>query len=181
MKQLLCEMCGGKDLIKQDGVFVCQSCGSKYSVEEAKKMMVEVDAKVEIQGTVKVDNSEELNNLYQLARRAKESKNSENAAKYYDMILVKDPASWEANFYSVFFKSYGCKIAEIGIASENISNCIENTYILLKSSCNNSETIKALKDIGYDGFLTIERECGENPCADIKTAASFLKDLLKSE
>ena len=38
--------------------------------------------------------------------------------------------------------------------------------------------IKALKDIGYDGFLTIERECGENPCADIKTATAFLKKLL---
>ena len=34
-------MCGSTDLMKQDGVFVCQSCGTKYSVEEAKKMMVE--------------------------------------------------------------------------------------------------------------------------------------------
>lgn len=41
MKQLTCEMCGSTDLMKQDGVFVCQSCGTKYSVEEAKKMMVE--------------------------------------------------------------------------------------------------------------------------------------------
>jgi len=43
MKQLVCEMCGGNDLIKQDGVFVCQNCKTKYSVEEAKKMMVETD------------------------------------------------------------------------------------------------------------------------------------------
>ena len=35
MKQLTCEMCGSTDLLKQDGVFVCQSCGCKYSVEEA--------------------------------------------------------------------------------------------------------------------------------------------------
>lgn len=41
MKQLTCEMCGSTDLTKQDGVFVCQTCGTKYSVEEAKKMMVE--------------------------------------------------------------------------------------------------------------------------------------------
>lgn len=25
MKRMVCEMCGGTDLIKQDGVFVCQS------------------------------------------------------------------------------------------------------------------------------------------------------------
>lgn len=47
MKQLICEMCGGNDLIKQDGVFVCQNCGTKYTVEEAKKMMKEVVEKVE--------------------------------------------------------------------------------------------------------------------------------------
>jgi len=42
MKQIVCEMCGCKELIKQDGVFVCQNCQTKYSVEEAKKMMVEI-------------------------------------------------------------------------------------------------------------------------------------------
>ena len=35
MKQLTCEMCGSTDLIKQEGVFVCQTCGTKYSVEES--------------------------------------------------------------------------------------------------------------------------------------------------
>ena len=37
MKQLTCEMCGGTDLIKDGGVFVCQTCGCKYSIEEAIK------------------------------------------------------------------------------------------------------------------------------------------------
>lgn len=55
MKQLTCEMCGSTELMKQDGVFVCQTCGTKYSVEEAKKMMVE--GTVEVKGTVKVDNT----------------------------------------------------------------------------------------------------------------------------
>ena len=52
MKRLTCEMCGSTDLIKQDGVFVCQTCGCKYSIEEAKKMMVE--GTVEVTGTVKL-------------------------------------------------------------------------------------------------------------------------------
>ena len=34
--------------------------------------------------------------------------------------------------------------------------------------------LKALEEIGYKGFLTIERECGDNPAADIKTAFDFL-------
>ncbi len=38
--------------------------------------------------------------------------------------------------------------------------------------------VKALKEIGYDGFLTIERECGEDPTADITLAANFIKKYL---
>ncbi len=40
--------------------------------------------------------------------------------------------------------------------------------------------LKALEDIGYRGFLTIEREVGENPEADIHTAANFLREVMKS-
>ena len=38
--------------------------------------------------------------------------------------------------------------------------------------------IKALKEIGFDGFLTIERECGDDPVADIKKAVSFLTAII---
>jgi len=38
--------------------------------------------------------------------------------------------------------------------------------------------LRALKEIGYDGYLTIEREVGENPSADIATAATFLREQL---
>lgn len=36
--------------------------------------------------------------------------------------------------------------------------------------------LQALRDVGFDGFLTIERECGENPQADIEKAIAFLKE-----
>jgi len=38
--------------------------------------------------------------------------------------------------------------------------------------------LKALEDIGYRGFLTIEREVGADPEADIRHAVNFLKGLL---
>ena len=38
--------------------------------------------------------------------------------------------------------------------------------------------LKALSDIGYKGFLTVERECGENPETDIKIAVDYLKKLI---
>lgn len=39
--------------------------------------------------------------------------------------------------------------------------------------------IKALDDIGYHGFLTIEREVGEDPEKDIRTAVEFLNGIIK--
>lgn len=41
------------------------------------------------------------------------------------------------------------------------------------------EYVSALKEIGYDGFLTIERETGDNPQADIIKAAKFLQEKIK--
>lgn len=38
--------------------------------------------------------------------------------------------------------------------------------------------LKALEEIGYKGFLTIERECGANPVADIKLAADYLRKVI---
>ncbi len=38
--------------------------------------------------------------------------------------------------------------------------------------------LKVLGESGYNGFLTIEREVGNNPAADIKKAVDFLKELI---
>ncbi len=38
--------------------------------------------------------------------------------------------------------------------------------------------LAALEEIGYKGFLTIEREVGDNPAKDITTAVDFLKGII---
>lgn len=130
MKQLTCEMCGSTDLMKQDGIFVCQTCGCKYSVEEAKKMMVE--GTVDVTGsTVKVDNSGRLENLYQIARQARDNNDYENAAKYYDMIMQEDPNSWEATFYNVYYRAAQTKIAYIASAADSITDCLATVFALI--------------------------------------------------
>ncbi len=39
--------------------------------------------------------------------------------------------------------------------------------------------LAALEDIGYRGYLTIERECGADPTADIKTAVDHLTAVMR--
>ena len=88
MKQLKCEMCGSTDLIKQDGMFVCQVCGTKYSVEEAKKMMIE--------GTVRVDNSHMVENYLTMAKTAQEAGNYTEAELYCNKVIEIEPTNYKA-------------------------------------------------------------------------------------
>lgn len=94
MKQLTCEMCGSTELMKQDGVFVCQTCGTKYSVEEAKKMMVE--GTVEVAGTVKVDDSSKIDNFFTMAENAYDAGNKKEAESYCNRIIEIDPNNYKA-------------------------------------------------------------------------------------
>lgn len=148
MKRLTCEMCGSTDLIKQDGVFVCQSCGCKYSIEEARKMMVE--GPVDVSGSVvKVDQSEKLKNLLSLARRARIEKNSEDAKKYYELALIENPNSWESAFYSMYYKTMESSFVEMSSALPKFNNRLVSTVVLLLSE-DSPESPDRVKEILKD-------------------------------
>ena len=138
MKQLTCEMCGGTDLVKDGGVFVCQSCGTKYSVEEAKKMMLEIDGPVEIVGTVKIDNSENITNYLKMARDFYKSYNNSQCEIYCNKILEIDPHNYEAWFYKGVAVGWQSSLSNIRIV-ETI-NCFENA--LKYSIDENKENLK---------------------------------------
>lgn len=138
MAAIVCELCGSNDIQKQDGVYVCQHCGTKYTVEEAKKLL----------GTVRIDRTEKVDSLFTLARRAKANSNAEDAEKYYDLIRQELPQNWEANFYAVYFKATNCKIADIASAAKSVSNCIHSTFILIQdSSLDDNDRISAVSDV----------------------------------
>ena len=149
MNQLTCEMCQSTDLIKQNGVFVCQNCGTKYSVEDARKMMNGSSAAVVPETTVNKSNIE-LTTLYSLARRARSNNDIEGAANYYEQIIVKDPDSWEANFYSVLFRAKNCKIASIASSAALITNNEKSTLELIKENVAPKEQLKVVSDIFND-------------------------------
>lgn len=48
-----------------------------------------------------------------------------------------------------------------------------------EGSVNFKEYLKALNSIGYNSFLTIEREVGDDPEKDIRTAVDFLKENIR--
>jgi len=74
-------------------------------------------------------------------------------------------------------KIYGF-FADGGIEDIRIWEYFEETP-LGKGDVDFTAYVDALRKIGYRGYLTIERETGEEPAADIRTAVDFLKRTIK--
>lgn len=134
MKQLTCEMCGSTDLVKQDGFFVCQTCGTKYSVEEAKKMMIE--GTVDVQGTVKVDNSAFVEKCLANARRSYDKEDWEEVEKYYNMVEQNEPSNIEAIFFSAYGKARFSMIEDNMFKREQICDVFRNSISIIDDNYN---------------------------------------------
>lgn len=139
MKAIQCEMCCSNDIIKQDGLYVCQHCGTKYSVEEAKKLFFE--------STVKIDKSDELKSLYEVARRARKDNDIDTALKYYEKILTLD-SGWEPYFYSIYYQSLRFTSSQIKIIANRIKNCENTVLTLIKDSIHDENQMRTeIKEI----------------------------------
>ena len=86
MQKLVCEVCGSSNLLKEDGVYCCQSCGTKFSPEEAKKIMIE--------GTAMLDDGLRVENLKKLAKNFLEN-DIERSLYYRDELIEADPDNWK--------------------------------------------------------------------------------------
>jgi len=130
MKKLACEMCGSTNIVKKEGLWVCQSCGAKYSPEEAKRMMVE--------GTVKIDYSSKIDNHRKLLEKAIENRRWKDVKKYSDEILSFNPEDYQAIFYKELSE---CWISEINDFNEgyDVINAFDEVINILKNE--NSEEL----------------------------------------
>lgn len=125
MKRIVCEMCGDTDIIKQDGVFICQTCGTKYSLEEAKKMMIEIE------GTVKIQNAAQLENLLNLAHSSFDSKNYAKAEDFCNQVIAMDDKNYDA--WKLKGESINNQISSNNPRIEEVFNCILTAFRVLSN------------------------------------------------
>lgn len=137
MKRLTCEVCGSTDMIKKDGLFECQSCGCKYSIEEVRKMMIE--GTVEVTGTVKVDNSDAIVNYLKIAKSALEGGNMKDAEDYCKKILEMDTEAWEA--WLIRGKAVGWQSTLAASRLQEVVHCFNKVIDLCPE-----DLLKILKD-----------------------------------
>lgn len=90
MQKIICESCGGTEIIKEGDFFICQSCGVKYIVESNQKLSVN--------GTTGADKKQSFENLLLIAQRERKN-GSRNYREYYQKALEIQPNNWEAYFF----------------------------------------------------------------------------------
>jgi len=167
--------CVGCGFQLQEGTIFCSSCGQK------------IGEGVTAGETVKVDNSDELENLYKLARRAWDDGDNSRALKSYEQILSKDPDNWEPNFYVAYFSGmnalkngkpgggYSSRGGRVNLThnyNSGIGSCINKIYGCLDTVFSLIEDIK-----DYDEQQVAIMQVQEN----VEMAASYLSGFVDSE
>lgn len=139
MKQIVCEVCGSNDLVKEDGCFICQYCGAKYSPEEAKRLIVEVNGKVDVSGSkVTVDNTSFVERSLENARRAKAKEDWEECEKYYNMVEQYESTNIEAIFYSSYGKARMALVDSDRFKREQKIKVLKNSISVIDDNYDNS-------------------------------------------
>lgn len=139
MKQIVCDVCGSNDLVKEDGCFICQYCGAKYSPEEAKRLIVEVNGKVDVSGSkVTVDNTSFVERSLENARRAKAKEDWEECEKYYNMVEQYEPTNIEAIFYSSYGKARMALVDSDRFKREQKIKVLKNSISVIDDNYDNS-------------------------------------------
>lgn len=97
MKKIVCELCDSTEFVKEGGMFICQGCGTKYTAEEAKSMMKEVEGGPAVVGVPAGNpNQQQIENLLLLASNAYSASNNEETEKYCNRAIEYDAMCYKA-------------------------------------------------------------------------------------
>jgi hypothetical protein len=157
MKKLTCELCESTDFVKQDGVFVCQSCGMKYSMEEARNLMRDDgDAAIVPAGAAPAPakNNSQIENLLKMAQTSYDSKNYAQAEEFCNRVIELDSLNYAA--WKLKGEAINYQISTSNQRILEVYNCIMTSYRVLSDEEKEEkgfEVLSSLKDC-LEGEMT---------------------------
>ena len=125
MSVIKCEMCGSNRLIKKDGLYQCEFCGTKYTPDEAKKLII--TGSVEI--TKKKKKKERcLNNIYTLIKLNQISK----AYQSLNNLIIDYPNDYRGWWllYKLSFNDFLYNDSNLCFPETRFSKELENAFKL---------------------------------------------------
>ena len=118
MKKLVCEVCGAANLIKQEGKYVCRSCGCQYSLEEVRSLLDETTQTESETVDEMVDKDSRVEKLIRAA--------SNIIAQYID---VMDERDIDGFYIKISEKEYLNAINSLNLAAQIDSNNWEIWFV----------------------------------------------------
>ena len=153
MKSLKCEICGNTNLLKDDGIFICQSCGTKYSIEEIKKMININDSKE----NTSTDNESLIDNYLMMARNAAETGNHTEAVTYCNKVIEINSKNSEA--WLLKGTSTGWQSTLASIKLEATLSCYKNALSFASDNKVNEVKEKICKELTALSFAITRMSC----------------------
>lgn len=190
MKKIVCELCDSTEFVKEGGFFVCQGCGTKYSAEEAKSMMREVEgeaapaagAPAPVSVPAGNPNQAQIDNILVLATTAYEAQNYGEAENYCNRAIELDAMcykAWDLKGKAVGWQS---KIDNLRIeeASHSFCKAIDFAPEEEKEEIKN-QAVEELKKLGLALIsLRKQRFSGSPDTAELNGFTSDRKVMLSS-
>lgn len=90
MAALVCDICGGKLVVRAGGIAVCDSCGMEHSQDRMREKIQE------IKGVVRIDNTHMIDSWMKLGTSAAQAGNYKEAYEYFKKVIEVDPENWRA-------------------------------------------------------------------------------------
>ena len=208
MKKIKCEMCDSFNFVKEEGLFVCQDCGMKYTLEDAKKLMVEVEGdntttKVEpkpnvVQTPVSQVLDQPVVNVdtyLKNAHRALEIGDYAEAEKYFNKAEELNPDCLEAVFYSSYSKAKASLFKSPITIRQNEFEIFKKTLLMIEKKYDDSKadyfedlfrkiakTLRGLlvSDYTYGTYYDYQKKCNvDNKHVTLTTLISVYDTVVK--
>lgn len=187
MKRIICELCEGTEFVKFDGLFTCNGCGARYTVEEARGLMKDVAAEnigtsqTNEQVVIKYD-EQQLENILVLATSAYDSNNLKEAEKYCNKAIEIDAfccQAWFLKAKAVGWQSHN-DMLRIEEAAHFFGKAIENAPQEQKDEFK-EKTVQELKNLGNKLLLINTKKFLETPARkEFDNLVKVKDDIVKS-
>lgn len=100
MATAACVVCGSINLVMDDGLFVCQDCECKYTVEQVRNLMTNQEVSVSEQQPSPAADYREL------AQRALDINDLSTAAEMFDKAVEADPDDYNSSWMATLTRAY---------------------------------------------------------------------------
>lgn len=183
MKKIVCDLCESTEFTKEGGFFICQGCGTKYSLEEAKGMMREVEGAGPVSAGAPVTavpmgnpNQQQIDNLLILATNAYSASNNEEAEKYCNRAIEYDAMCYKAWFLKAKAIGWSSTIQNprVAEAAHSFKQAVDFAPEEEKESLT-EEAVEELKRLGLACISLRQKRFSQYP--DTEELNGFLKDV----